>query len=230
MMIDSAYKLLKEQGTSAAVAYLSSGESTTAVAEAYNEIIKKLYWIDKDIPRVVTMSHAGIEYCMDPSRLADLPDEAARTELRSLGKQLAYNLASFTWPGWNEADLDIAPQYMADGLDAARLNLRLALELNKGDLPVSRAYWMLGAQLMARGAQEGAAANFRRAQLYASRANAMADEMINGTYALLAAWLTRLDCRECARDYQKAWKRLGDLKDGESYQIQLNNARSVFLG
>ena len=32
------------------------------------------------------------------------------------------------------------------GLEAAKLNLRLAVELSRGDLPLSRAYWVLGAQ------------------------------------------------------------------------------------
>ena len=178
---------------------------------------------------VVAVSRAGIQYCSDQAEMAAASDMEKSYTLRSAAKQLAFNLASFTWPGWNEPGINLQPLQVEAGLDAARQNLRLALEPDKGDLPLSRAYWMLGGHLLAARALAGAEANFRRAAMYAVRADAPADEMLAHAFASLAYWMIKPQSAGHRLTYEKAWERLAVLKDGDAYQLQLDNARSVFM-
>lgn len=228
-MVEQALQCLDEADSFTAVEFLNQQPDSLAVAAAYNDLVKELYWQRKNIAHVVAMSRAGIQYCSDQAEMAAAADIEKAYTLRSAAKQLAYNLASFTWPGWNQAGIELEPVQVEAGLDAARQNLRLALELDKGDLPLSRAYWMLGGHLLAVQALAGAEANFRRAVMYADRADAPADSMLAHGFASLAYWMLNPKSPGHRLTYQKARERLGVLKDGEAFQLQLDNARTVFM-
>ena len=72
-----------------------------------------------------------------------------REKLRSSAKALAYDIGSFTWPGWEEPRISPTADELAAGRDCARLNLRLAIELQKPPERVSMAHWLLGAHALA---------------------------------------------------------------------------------
>jgi hypothetical protein len=84
--------------------------------------------------------------------------------LRQRAKHLAYNAGSFTWPGWREAEIDPSPADLAFGMDCARLNLRLAIELNRPPMGLSKAHWLIGAHAMALGDFDLAAKEFQLAR------------------------------------------------------------------
>jgi hypothetical protein len=228
-MVEQALHCLDEADTFAAIEFLNQQPKPLAVAAAYNDLVKELYWRRKNVASVVAISRAGIQYCSDQAEMAAASDMEKSYTLRSAAKQLAFNLASYTWPGWNEPDIKLQPLQVETGLDAARQNLRLALELDKGDLPLSRAYWMLGGHLLAARALADAEANFRWAAMYAVRADAPADEMLAHAFASLAYWMLKPQSAGHRLTYEKAWERLAVLEDGEALQLQLDNARSVFM-
>jgi hypothetical protein len=229
-MVEEALHCLAEADTFTAVEFLNQQPAPAAVAGAYNELVKRLYWQQRNISQVVAMGRAGIQYCSDKAEEAAAAGDMEQAfALRSAAKQLAYNLASYTWPGWDEPDLELEAMQVAAGLDAARQNLRLALELDKGDLPLARAYWMLGAHLLAITAYAGAEANFRRAELYANRADAPAESMLAHAFASLAYWMLNPESEGHRLTYEKARDRLAVLQEAAAFQAQVEGARRVFM-
>jgi hypothetical protein len=119
--------------------------SAAANAERFHKALLDAYWKRKHLPAVVALGTAGIHYAV--AQAAAIPGDAH--ELRSLAKAMSYDLGSFTWPGWDEPGIVPTLEQIARGLDAARLNLQLAVELGKPAERVRGAHWLLGAQLLA---------------------------------------------------------------------------------
>ena len=228
-MVEQALHCLEEADTFTAIEFLNQQPDPLLVAETYYDLVKDLYWERRNIPQVIAISRAGIQYCSDQAEKAAASDWETAYTMRSAAKRLAYNLASFTWPGWNEAHIVLEPPHVAEGLDAARLNLRLALELDKGDLPLSRAYWMLAGHLLAAKAAAGAEANFRRAAMYAGRAGAPADHLLALAFAALANWILEPQDNGRRQAYETARSRLATLEEGDAYLQQLDEARAVYM-
>ncbi|HZZ43594.1 MAG TPA: hypothetical protein VFE58_11705 [Tepidisphaeraceae bacterium] len=103
------------------------------------------YWKDKDLPTSLSQGHACIQHALSCAEQSP-PDLANR--LHSIAKSAAYNIASFTWPGWQEPGITITPADLASGRAAADLNLRLALELHRPPGPLASAHWLVGIHAM----------------------------------------------------------------------------------
>lgn len=156
-------------------------------ARAFGDLVGRLYWQDKDLPAVVAFAQEGIRFCLDSADAAEGAGETERAlTLRGAAKGLAYNLGSFSWPGWDEPGILVDSAALAIGRDAARLNLRLAQELGRGDLPLSRAHWLLGAHLLAAREAEPAERSFEYAANRAQAAGAPGEELLACAFALLA--------------------------------------------
>ncbi len=149
-------------------------------------------------------------------------------ELRSWAKSIAYDLASFTWRGWDEAGIVLTVEDEALGLGAAELNLRLAMELEKGALRISRAYWMLGAQQMAAGRLADAEVSFRAGMLQAQEAGAEADERLCFAYEALAKGLEQPGDQVLQRKFNEAKDALKAVEHGHSFVEQIETAERVF--
>lgn len=128
------------------------------IAAGFDSAVRDLYWKAKDLVAVIALAREGIQYCLTTMGEATDPDD--RIFFGDSAKTLAYNLASFTWPGWDEPGISPSPDDLAVGLSAARLNLRLALELNKPVDRVEDAHWLLGAHLLAAHLPEAALEEF----------------------------------------------------------------------
>ena len=229
-MVEEALACLEEADTFTAIEFLNQQPRPAEVAAAYNDILKELYWKKRDINAVIALGRAGIQYCSDKAETAAAAGDMQQAyALRSAAKQLSYNVASFTWPGWNEPDLALNTVQIAAGLDAARQNLRLALELDKPDLALSRAYWMLGGHLLACGTVAAAEAHYGRAQMYALRADEEAEAALSYAFCQLAYWLLERAQEERHRCYETARDRLSAYEDGPALQEQLDSARAVFV-
>ena len=138
-----------------------------AQPKAYTEAMRRAYWEDKDLSAAMAIAWAGI------SRLLALAHKSAPEqayELRSQAKVLSYDLASFTWAGWDEPGIVITPPEARAGCAAARANLTMAKELEKGELPRARAHWLLGAHELAAGRPDDARTNFEMAVTLAKAA------------------------------------------------------------
>ena len=96
--------------------------SPDAFLAAARQIRQALYWEKKDVASYVVVA----THLLDTALANSVGDtEASRFfAARSLG--LSFDIASFTWPGWDEPGVTVTLALRAVGLEAARLNFRLA--------------------------------------------------------------------------------------------------------
>jgi hypothetical protein len=224
-------RLAVSQDSWAAIAWLAAQPDPVAVAKVFSEAMLHLYWQEKNLPLSLAFGRAGAQYSLTAADGMEASDPTKALELRGSAKAMTYNLASFTWPGWNEPGIVTTSSDVALGLDAAKTNLRLAAELQKGDLPLSRAHWMLGAQQLASGQFAGALESFQQAERYAAAANAPAEAELAAGFAVIAKIVEAADNsqREAAQnELQIIRDRLKSLPDGEAFCGQFDGALQVF--
>ena len=171
----------------------------------------------KDIPAVILIARMGIQHGLTAAVIET--DPVRNAALRSAAKALAYDLASFTWPGWDEPGVALGPNDLRIGLDAARTNLRLAIELEKGLLPLSRAHWLLGAHLLSALDTASSLPHFEEAASAAAAADSPAEALLARGFAALASGPEA--------GLQDVLTRLRALPDGDSFAAQIETARRV---
>jgi hypothetical protein len=202
-----------------------------AVARGYNEVTRDLYQTRRDLPAFVLVSRQGIEYLLIKATEADRTDPSAANELRGAAKTLAYNLAANTWPGWNEAGIRIRPEDLEAGMEAARLNLRLALELQRGAEPLFNAYWIIGALELAQGRHNEAIASYEQARKLANQESLRGYALLAGGSIAIAKIAGKVDVAAGEREFVQAKTALttGNLSDGKFLADQLDVAYQVFV-
>jgi DNA-binding transcriptional MerR regulator len=219
---ETAIQKGREQGGFAAVASLASVSDLSDAADAYGQAMKSAYWDHKDLVLVSAIAYAGAGRLLAEAETAD---QVGAYEARSTVKGLMYDLASFTWRGWDEPGIDISQESAAAGLSAARANLAMALDLEKGDLPISRAHWMLGAHLLTSGQFAEARDHFSAAADVADRAGADAEMALARAFSALA------DLAESKPDAEAelsdALEALAACEGGEMFVAQVETARAV---
>jgi hypothetical protein len=224
---EKAIEILTEQNTAAAIEYLKQQEDPPAVAEMFNAVMRHAYWQMHDLDSTVTLAKEGIAYASTQAKEAENKEQAA--DLNSLVKALSYNLASFTWPGWDEDWIEEIPQeYLKLGVDAAQTNLHLAIELERGDLSVSRAYWMLAAQQIARREYEEAKANFTLAIEFAEKAEAHSEVLLSHGFIQVVILLEHPEDEEAKSGLEAIKSELVNLEHGEMLTQQMDDALKVF--
>jgi len=210
--------LLREGDSYEAIELIHKVGEPAAVADSYLELVKHLYWKERALPEVVTIARAGIQYCL--TRAQDVPEgesELAAT-LRGTAKALAYNLASFTWPGWEEEGIVITPPDLMVGLDAAKLNV------------LSAAHWALGAQYVAAGKYDEAMNAFSTAEQKAREAEDDASVFMNLGYLGIARILEGSGRKEGEKQLKEAVEGLKKLntEDSRFFADQLKSVLGVF--
>ncbi|MBV9469552.1 MAG: hypothetical protein JO316_10465 [Abitibacteriaceae bacterium] len=225
-MIEQTLKLLREQDAAAAIDFLTQQKDATAVAKTYRDLVEHCYWKDKDLTAVILMARAGIQHGLVAARQTRKTDIA--DDLRSSAKIISFNLASYTWPGWDEPGIAIGPGEVAIGLDAAKTNLRLAHELKKGDLPLSRAYWMLAGQQLARQEYGEAQANFEAATRHATAASARAEELLAQGFSILTQILAASETTALQSRLDEIKAQLNSVEHGPDFVQQIETAHRVF--
>ena len=227
-LTDTALAMLRGgQDTFAAIEYLAThAPDAPAVLAACAEVFRKLYWTDKNLPLALSIGRTGAQLGLAAAAWERSPERARA--LRSTAKGICYDLASFAWPDWDEPNLTITASDLAVGMDAARANLRLARELNKGDLPLSRAYWMLGAHHLATRDLGAAREAFGRQEHHAAAATSAVDVDLSRAYLALAGVLARTDRAEAALADALAVLRERHGEDGKFFAEQVETARRVF--
>lgn len=211
----------RQAGAFAAIMALSAIDDLSEAAHAYGEAMRTAYWTDRDVPLVTAIAYAGVGRLMAGAATAD-PEAAS--EARSAAKALMYNLASFTWVGWGEPDIEVGTAEAAGGLAAARSNLAMAAEL-ESELPISRAHWMLGAHLLTSGSLDDATRAFAEAGRYAELAGAEAEVELATAFGALADLATGHD--GAAERLDAALKRLAATEGGGDFVTQVTTARGV---
>jgi len=226
-MKDTAVRLIQEQDSLAAVEHLASQTDQLAATKAFSEAMRHCYWKEKNLSRAVALGRAGLQYGLTAALPFQTSDPKLAHELRSAAKGMAYDLASFTWTGWNEPGISITESDLRIGLDAARVNLRLAIELKKDALPLSRAHWILGAQQLAARQYLDAMQSFQKSSEFAKSANNEAEELLGLGFAALVQ-VVRTQGASGRDDLEAIKKKLLPLTDGEFFSGQIDTAHQVF--
>jgi hypothetical protein len=203
------------------------GDSVDAT-KGHHRLMRDLYWKDKNLPAVVAVACAGIAAASRAA--AENVGEPIEAELLGLAKGMAYDLGSFTWPGWDEPGIQIGPTDMALGREAAKFNLRLAGELKRGDLPLSNAQWLIGAHDLAAGGWQKAQEAFAQAHGLSRSAVKPAAALLNTAYIRVAEALADPSDALKQRAVVEADQALAGEEGGDQLKGQALTALRVFLG
>ena len=226
-MIDAVLEFLDRGDSFVAIEFLSQQDDPLAAAEAYNKVLKQLYYEEKDIQAVINMGRAGIQHSLTAAAAVGI-DVGRAKEFKGRARAIAYNLASYTWPGWDEPGIELGPAEIAQGLDAAAAADRLSTELRFDTIGQSRGVWMLAAQQMAAGDLAEAAGNFKRAAELARTAEEPVEALLSDGFAVLVSLLASPDDSAVEARYMDVKRQLSAEEDGQFFIEQLDTARRVF--
>jgi hypothetical protein len=229
MEIEQIIHLIDERDSVAAIEELARGSDSIESAKSFLDAMTELYWKRKNLPASIAIGRAGVAFATTQAVNADRAnDKELSHKLRSTAKALCYNLASFTWDGWDEPGFAITPSDLAVGLDAAKANLRLAEELNKGDLPLSRAYWILAGHELSAGDRSSAAKHYQLGERHAFAAGSKQDARLNQAFAHMVDLLNDPNDAQTQRGLDTIKSDLKQEKDGQEFVRQVETACAVF--
>lgn len=211
------------EGAFATIAALAEIEDLDRVPDAYQQTMRAAYWDDRDVHIVVAVAYAGVSRLLTEAARVDVDDETEYA-MRSAAKGLTYDLASFTWVGWDEPGIEISPAERSAGLAAARTNLSMAYALAKEDLAISRAHWMLGAHLLTAGDLANARGGFEEGARYARIASEPAEAALCDAFAALTGLAADPSSTEAL---SAAMTSLLSVEGGAALAPQVDTARAV---
>jgi hypothetical protein len=223
-------RLLDENDSRAAAEWIETQGTPEEIVELYRQAAQCLYIEHKDVPGMIALSRSGVDYGLDEARRRALENPDLAAKLKGTAKAIAFNLGSNTWPGWNDAGIVLSDSDLRVGLDAARLNLRLAVELHRGDEPLANARWLLGAHELARGRYAAADEQFGMAARHAAAAGKRDMELMLQGYRALTDLLREPSMASARQEFAariQALQATGS-DDGKFYAGQLATAREVF--
>lgn len=227
-MTKKATAILEGQGSAAAIEHLQSQSDPLAILTAFNELGRHAYWQLNDLDAAVALSQAGMAYGEEQVQTAEA--ELAR-ELNLQLRAIAYNLASYTWPGWDEDWIEEIPQkYLQLGLEAAQYCLALTQQPAESELRHSRAHWMLAAHQLAAGQYAQAKANFAKGIEYAEQAQAHADVLLNHGFTHLVSLIEDPNDQGAQSALEAIQAELAKLDHGDAFIQQMEDALRVFGG
>jgi hypothetical protein len=212
-----------------AIQYINKQDTPEEAAEIYAGVVKDFYWKDKDVERTIIFGQAALHYLLlkvDEFRNSE-PERGF--ELKKQAKAMAFNLASFCWPGWNEEGILLSVENIQTGLETAKLNLRLADELGDESLSLSVDYWVLGAQYIATQNYEQALNAFGTQKKLANEAGDKLNELLADGYIGITMIISG---DENGQDFLgEAIKALTEdgSEDAKFYIEQFNTVLNVFI-
>lgn len=224
-MLARALNLLETADTFACIEFLNQQADIDQALQVYADLVLLFYNEKHDIHHMILLACAGIQHGLLSAQAAE---DAVAYQRRSMAKGLAYNLASFTWPGWDEAGIQLDRGHLWIGLEAARTNPRLAEALEKGDLPLSRAYWVLGAQYMAAGDWPHARTAFAEAVRFAHLASQEGEALLAEGFGVLVDLLETPGVASAIAHLEKIKTALHQEEHGAFFSAQLETAQRVF--
>ncbi len=229
-MATNVRKLLEEKDSYAAIEFIQETGDFNTIARRYLNLVSDLYWQEKTLHAVIPVAKAGIQYCLTKARELGDADAENAAKLRDFAKIISFNLASFTWPGWNEKDIVITEDALFAGLEAAKLNVRLVERLGRDPGQLSNAYWVVGAQYLALKEYGSAIGAFESAAAQAREAGNKGSELLNNGYIAITKIIEGSEREKAQNDLTEITKALKDLKtnDANFFANQLQDVLQVF--
>jgi hypothetical protein len=165
---------------------LSEGAGPQQTAERYESVARSLYQTARDLPAVVLVARSGIAFNLSVAgEAAGRGDVATARLFQGSAKALAYNLASYTWPGWDEPGIGIRTADLDAGFEAARLNLRLAEQLGPGPEPMANGWFILAGHALAAGDYPAAREYFAEFERIAENADLRELDLLADGYRII---------------------------------------------
>ena len=196
--------------------------------DAFLELAHQAYWKKNDLPSAITFSRRAMEIGQAMATTLKTTDLAAANEVLGVVKGIAFNLASFTWPGWNEPGIAIGPDDLVLGREAARLNFYLALELKRPPDKVAVAHWLMGAHALAAGQHDQALKHF---ESYEKTATDETNRLTARGYSAITRLAARREPAKAGKDFNDAVAALKSIKSDDSkfFAEQLASVRKVLV-
>ena len=227
-ILNKTLRLSKEKDSFAAFAHLESNGTPEEVVTWYSSLVRVCYFQEKNVPLMTMFGRRGIQFGLEQARHTD-SDELAN-KLKSTAKEICYNVGVNMWPAWEDEGITVTPSDLAIGLDAARTNLRLAIELKRDAIPMTDAHWLVGAQLLAARKTKLAGEQFKQAAEIAKQANLTDREWMAKGYLAIVQQLDE-DTKPAGDEaLQTATKKLRDLEteDAKFWADQLKSVSQFF--
>ena len=145
-------------------------ETTPESIRAANYILSKTF--DRGVKDMDAYTYLAKLLLQHALNLAER-HPAQAVDYKRAALPIAYNLAANTWPGWGTSDgsVPVEDHHRRLGLEAARVDVRLAAEVAPTARRRFNSHWILGAHLIADGAYGDAVAAFETGQAIAAEAN-----------------------------------------------------------
>ena len=216
----------------AASEYVLGLENESKIVEAFSNLVLDCHHKVKSTEQILHFGYAGVHYCLGRAALYDENDRAAAKKLRFAAKRMATNVASFTWPGWDEPGVTISREQMRAGLAFAQYSVRQLHELDPNTGQLAFTYWFLGAQLIAHEQYDEAIKVLEEARDY-SREQGDGPEgvkMLEGYIGLTRILKGQKEAGESAFSSAMTALKTRDNEDARFYAKQLVTARAVFEG
>jgi len=222
--------IIQEKDPYAALEFLNGLGEPEIVAQRYKELVDDFYWKENRLPEVIFFGQAGIQYCFVKALDAGNENLELAQSLRGTAKAISYNIASYTWPGWGEPERMATLSDLDWGFDAAKMNLRLARELEKPPIKLSIAHWMLGACHLAAGRYDEAVGAFTLAKTKAIEAEDKPNEMLAIGYVGVAKLVADPQDKKARETFDKVIATFKEEQPEywEFYIEQLETALKVF--
>lgn len=229
-MLEKVVQLSQMSDSFRALQEIHSQGEPLEVAGHHSQLVRDLYGRQKDVPLMVMIGRAGVQYCLSEAERRERDDVELANRLRGMAKTIAYNVSVNCWPAWEDEGISITASDLRAGFDLAKLNLRLAMELKRPADKVAHAYWLLGAHQLAAGEAQEAIESFRAATAHYQEAGQPDGEQMAAGYAGIAK-LTMMESADAGRQQLtaavEALRRI-DTDDARFYAQQLESVAKYF--
>ena len=172
----------------------------------------------------VPVAKLQLFYITEHADRVEATDPVQTAELRRFARGVAFNIASFTWPGWGDSPEPISEKQQQLGLQAALRGLELA---SQAEDVTSNILWITGAHQLNAKQYDAAIESFEQAKTLARN---------DFFRSMHAAWqmLTRVlaaNGTEGLADFERAVSdlRAADFEDATFFADQLTTAKGVYL-
>lgn len=172
----------------------------------------------------VPVAKLQLAYLNNVASRADTSDPDQAVEIRRFARGVAFNIASFTWPGWGDSPEPISVARQKLGLQAAERVVALAEQI---DEMTPNALWILGAHQLNAGKYDEAISSFERAKGLARNDffQSMHASWIQLTRVVAAGDNSGIENLDVAINSL----RTSDAEDAEFFADQLSTARRVYI-
>lgn len=226
MILKDVEVFLKNNDLDSVKSYMEKLGDNFKVAEAYDNLVKNLYWADKGATNLIKVGKIGVDFCLE--NVSKEPNETLKYDLKSWAKTIAYDVGANSWPFWGDEGVVITKEDMREGLKFSLLNLKLGIELNKPKNKIAMAYWLVGAHYLAQSELEQSKENFEKSK-------EISLEIKDELYVILAdgflsiVQIKQIENEENRKAFDLVVKKLQDLntEDSKFYAQQLKTVLAL---